>query len=758
MKRFLAALLFCLSFTSAALANQTNLGSSYNLASTVTTQLALDTADTYTGIAPDNNAIRYTLFNAYVNNTSSSTALLTLIIKRDGAQIANSGALTLQPGNNQVQLPFYDSGMSTGSHTYTAWATGSGSSIFTFTTSTFLLIAAPSQYAVASLSSGVSVGSGLTGGTDKRCLFDDVNKFGEDAGCTYNKGTGVLTSIFSGNLTGNVTGNVTGNASTATALAAVPTGCTLPNFAYAISASGNLTCSAIPETYVTNLASDLANLQAQITTGQPGAQGNVITTPGGCGVAWTGNYTYAVSACTYYIQGVQYTSPATNVTLTTADPTNDRFDAIVVTSSGTATFVTGAAQVNPTVPTIDSTTQIALTYVFVTHNTTAAVGASNENIYLENTEWPVTNGTGWNSADTSSPRTGTKDVKATAVATGALERFIRASTLTLNGFQQLNIWTKPITWVSTRTLLINFRDANGVLVGNTVTLQNGSFGFVAATTTAYQLVAIPLSLFAVPAGASVQELRFNPQGSGTALSALFDDITLQATTNQILPGGATYATQYKDPNGLSAGTGPGTSGQLLTSQGSTSPPLYQTLVTPSASIVIPGAACQNATATLNWDTPTTSPAVANCVTGTNTQKGVADFAAASNLSMQVTLKLPVNDPDTSKGGYRSAGTTQANIKWLSATTSGAVVWQLATACVAAGATDDPAFNTASTVTTTTQGTANQTSDSQITPLTMTGCAAGNILHLKLSRNAGVGADTMAGTARLISVELVVPRN
>ena len=70
-------------------------------------------------------------------------------------------------------------------------------------------------------------------------------------------------------------------------------------------------------------------------------------------------------------------------------------------------------------------------------------------------------------------------------------------------------------------------------------------------------------------------------------------------------------------------------------------------------------------------------------------------------------------------------------------------------------TDDPAFNTASTVTDTAKGTTNQTNDAAITTVTVTGCAAGELMHLKILRDAAHASDTLAATARLIGVELVI---
>ncbi len=160
----------------------------------------------------------------------------------------------------------------------------------------------------------------------------------------------------------------------------------------------------------------------------------------------------------------------------------------------------------------------------------------------------------------------------------------------------------------------------------------------------------------------------------------------------------------------------------------------------------PAAGCNNATAGSIWDLPTSNPAVAACVTGTNTQKGVLDFADGANtLSAQITYKLPST----------WTGTVDANIKWFSATTTGSVVWQLATICVADAETDDPAFNTASTVTDAAKGTTNQTNDAAITTVTVTGCAAGELMHIKILRDPTNGSDDHAATARLIGVELVI---
>lgn len=170
-----------------------------------------------------------------------------------------------------------------------------------------------------------------------------------------------------------------------------------------------------------------------------------------------------------------------------------------------------------------------------------------------------------------------------------------------------------------------------------------------------------------------------------------------------------------------------------------------------AQIQIGAAICLGSSPSSLWDTPISDPAVAACVTGTNVQKGVLEFAASSNLSAQMTLEVPQ--------GYSGSAPTDAEVVWESGTTSGDVVWQLATLCTAtnASATDDSAFNTASTVTSAAAGTAHRLQSATISSVTMTGCAVGAILHLKLSRNAGSGSDTMSGTARFILLRLKIPK-
>lgn len=163
-----------------------------------------------------------------------------------------------------------------------------------------------------------------------------------------------------------------------------------------------------------------------------------------------------------------------------------------------------------------------------------------------------------------------------------------------------------------------------------------------------------------------------------------------------------------------------------------------------------GAGCNNATATSFWDLPTSTPAVAACVTGTNTQKGVLQYADTSGgFSAQNELLLPAD----------FSGAIDARIIWRTSATSGNAKFSLSTICtdVAATATDDPAFNTASTVTTVAPGTTLRLQTSAITGVTATGCSAGNFLHVKLFRDGNDGSDTLGASLDVIGVELTLRR-
>jgi len=313
-------------------------------------------------------------------------------------------------------------------------------------------------------------------------------------------------------------------------------------------------------------------------------------------------------------------------------------------------------------------------------------------------------------------------------------------------------------------------DVSGILPGANGGTNNGFMDFTGPATTlktftlpnaSATILTTNATLTVAQGGTGATSLTGLLQGNGTAA---FTAIANSSTVGQTLrvTGASAYGWGALDLADADAVTGllPDANIAATITRDSEWPPATATLTNKTLDVeatgnvfttvqyvILMAAACQNATATLLWDTPTTSPAVAACITGTNTQKGVADFADSANLSMQATFPLPRD----------WTGVVDARFKWLTTATTGNVVWQLATICVADAETDDPAFNTASTVTDAAQGTANQTNDADITGVTMTGCAAGELLHVKVQRDSAHASDTLAATARLISLELTLRR-
>jgi hypothetical protein len=264
------------------------------------------------------------------------------------------------------------------------------------------------------------------------------------------------------------------------------------------------------------------------TNGAPGAPGyspNQVLSGGG--VAWQSGLTFIVSPTSYLIANTQYACPLTAVTLTAADPSLDRIDAIICNTSGVATYVTGTPSATPAPPAIDITSQIQLTFVYVAAGATAPSDITVTDIYHENAEWTcaVSGGTVvCNSSST--PHTGTLNIKYTAAATAAwAQQTIPSGTVDLGQWTNFIIWVKnDAVQLTTRSLVLQW--FNGTTAKCTpVTIQSGNFGYDVTKTTWQQLV-IPTSTFAC-SGIPVTRIRETVGGSGANLTIHLDDIQLQ---------------------------------------------------------------------------------------------------------------------------------------------------------------------------------------------------------------------------------------
>lgn len=246
----------------------------------------------------------------------------------------------------------------------------------------------------------------------------------------------------------------------------------------------------------------------------------------GGGVFWTGSLDFTVSAATYKIAGVLYNSIQTNVSLMTADPTNDRIDIIAVDDTGSVIVIMGTPAPSPIAPDVDPASQLQLTFILVSAGATVPV-ITNENIYLENTEWGSSVTGGFNAVSTSNPFAGSKDIEATSAVAGNKVTLSKPSgILNLGEWDTLTFQIRSkAAWPTTKGLSIVWLNGS-TLVGLSVVIKSGTYGFNSSNTTTYQQITIPLEFFA--AGSSpVNKLRIAVTGGGAAIGFYLDNIILQ---------------------------------------------------------------------------------------------------------------------------------------------------------------------------------------------------------------------------------------
>jgi hypothetical protein len=266
----------------------------------------------------------------------------------------------------------------------------------------------------------------------------------------------------------------------------------------------------------------------------PAYSGNQLISGGG--VEWTGNLNFTIGAANYTIAGIQYSSPLTNETLAAADPSHPRLDLIGVNNAGAVFVLTGTPAANPAVPSIDPTSQLSLTIILVpAASTTPAVTSAN--IYQENaqspTEWNTSSlGAPINLASTNNPYAGSVDIEATAATTGNYAQMTCPScTVQLQTYNNLIFYLRSkATWPANRSISVQWFNGSTPQGTAVVIRPTGTFGFTSSTTTAYQQISIPTSLFGLN-GISVPSVRFTVSGTGATTGWYMDDVTLQGGQN-----------------------------------------------------------------------------------------------------------------------------------------------------------------------------------------------------------------------------------
>lgn len=322
--------------------------------------------------------------------------------------------------------------------------------------------------------------------------------------------------IAGSNTTVNGNLSVTGNISSGNLTAAQVT----------VADSGGYYTGTNAETVLQEIGGSITALQS-VTNPPP--TGNQLISGGGVALAPGGGLNVTVSAATYSIQGALYSSPLTNLTLSSADPTNPRIDVVAVDTTGAAVIIQGTPAATPVKPDVDPSTQLELTFFLVPASATD-LSVNVVSVYLNNAEWTTTQSGGTiNVASTNNPYTGSVCIEGTSVTTNNYVQFVKpaSGTFDLADSDNLVFYIRSkASWANNRLMTITVRNSAGTQLGSAVTFDQGYFGFNSAQTTTYQQIIIPTALFAAN-GQTATTIRMTVGGSGGSIGWYIDDITLQ---------------------------------------------------------------------------------------------------------------------------------------------------------------------------------------------------------------------------------------
>lgn len=173
---------------------------------------------------------------------------------------------------------------------------------------------------------------------------------------------------------------------------------------------------------------------------------------------------------------------------------------------------------------------------------------------------------------------------------------------------------------------------------------------------------------------------------------------------------------------------------------------------PVKRLLIRVAGCNGSTAAPSFDLPLSGGMAYNCKTDATNGTVQGIMAAAQSTVAYATLVVPDD--------WASFKSAKILFTTADATSGHTIIFTISTACVApnAGNTDTPAYNSANAFATTTIGggaTANALYSTTAGTVTNTGCAAGDILHVKLART---NTDTSTDTAIALTGDLVIAYN
>lgn len=283
-----------------------------------------------------------------------------------------------------------------------------------------------------------------------------------------------------------------------------------------------------------NNQTDLINLINSGGTDSTGSKfnGNFFNQPG--------TYDYFVWQQDSLINGTAFPDyDSDTVTVNDGDATNDRFDVIVYNADLTFSVVEGTPSLNPSIPIIDTDTQVAATIVFVEASSTQPSDVDTEIIYDENAqvvgdEWDTAvSGATVIADNTDIAESGTTSIKFNGAGNNDSITLTDSVTHDEFGILKFNVY---ITTDQNHKFLVT-------LGASSVTVEDGNFGFSRTTINSWQTITIDSSQLNPGLGYDTLEIRNQRNG----ITAYIDDIFVQKgviLTNTPHPE---YTFSYLDP-------------------------------------------------------------------------------------------------------------------------------------------------------------------------------------------------------------------
>ncbi|MBC7845550.1 MAG: hypothetical protein H7Y10_03560 [Flavobacterium sp.] len=229
---------------------------------------------------------------------------------------------------------------------------------------------------------------------------------------------------------------------------------------------------------------------------------------------WTGvGFVYDVIYPDYYINSILYSGSTTTITLDASDLVEPRRDTIALDVTGVIK-VTGYAEPNPVDPTLDPETQIFITSVLISANTSVPADTTFVDVYKENVEWTGTsNFNNINFAATDSAIQGSVGIKATNFSNLQWIRF-QGSTLYQPGdWDVVSFRVKLLnTFPQNTKFCVRLRNST-MSVSGAYPISDGQYGYSRANTGQWLYITVPLSSFTILDKFNAFEILMNGSNS-----------------------------------------------------------------------------------------------------------------------------------------------------------------------------------------------------------------------------------------------------